>query len=268
LTNFKFTRSKLLIGIFTMLEKSCLRKADAIITICPDLAHYVSGLIKHDNHFLIENSIFDQVKLRTSSSHYHDNARDGNPQPETTELPENKRFVVYAGTLEPYQGIDLLIKAFPKVISKAPDAYLLIVGGTPSQVDAYSDLVENYGLRPYSLLTGRVPQSLAKYYTKLAAVLVSPRIEGTNTPLKIYEQLASGIPLVATKIYSHTQVLDENIAFLVEPNAEALAQGIVMALDSNGESKRRVTNAVKLYERQYSRSVYVKKIEQLLESLS
>ena len=38
-----------------------------------------------------------------------------------------------------------------------------------------------------------------------------------NTPLKIYEQLASGLPLVATRIPSHTQVLTEDVCILVEP---------------------------------------------------
>jgi glycosyltransferase involved in cell wall biosynthesis len=62
--------------------------------------------------------------------------------------------------------------------------------------------------------------------------------------------------------------LNDSVAFLVEPNAQAMAQGILMALDSSGESKRRVANARKLYEQHYSRPVYVKKLEQLLESLS
>ena len=51
-----------------------------------------------------------------------------------------------------------------------------------------------------------------------AQVLVSARIHGTNTPLKIYEQLASGRPLVATRIWSHTQVLSESVCFLADPD--------------------------------------------------
>ena len=73
----------------------------------------------------------------------------------------------------------------------------------------------------------RVPQAVAARYAAAAAVLVSPRSHGTNTPLKIYEQLASGMPLVATSILSHTQVLDEDVAFLVEPEPQAMADGLI-----------------------------------------
>jgi glycosyltransferase involved in cell wall biosynthesis len=155
LTNLKFTRSKLLIGTFTLLENRCLRKADAIITICPDLANYVNSLVRHNHHALIENSIFDQVKIRTSSSRRSDNTVARNPYPETVAMPENRRFVVYAGTLEPYQGIELLIDAFAEVISKSPEAYLLIVGGTPLQVANYAALVEKNGFTPDCPASGK-----------------------------------------------------------------------------------------------------------------
>ena len=61
-------------------------------------------------------------------------------------------------------------------------------------------------------------------------VVVSPRSRGTNTPLKIYEILASGIPLVATRIESHTQVLSRAICFLADPEPAALARAIESAL--------------------------------------
>ena len=63
LTNFNFTKSKLLIGLFEKLENTAIKNSEAIITICPDLADYVDSLIgKHEKHFLIENSIFDEDK--------------------------------------------------------------------------------------------------------------------------------------------------------------------------------------------------------------
>ena len=115
------------------------------------------------------------------------------------------------------------------------------------------------------IFTGRVPQKLAKHYNKLASVILSPRSAGTNTPLKVYEQLASGKPLVATRIYSHTQVLDENVAFLVEPEADDMAQGITRALLEQDVSLAKVTNAKGLYEAKYSRKAYITKMRRLME---
>ena len=52
-------------------------------------------------------------------------------------------------------------------------------------------------------------------------ILVSPRIRGTNTPLKIYSYLRSGKPIVATDLLTHTQVLSPDVARLVAPDADA-----------------------------------------------
>ena len=270
LTNFQFTRSNTLIRLFEKMENACLHSADAVITICPDLFDYVNGIIKQkDKHILIENSLFDRVNVKTDVSGSSDCSISlDNFKDTLIELPEGKRFVVYVGTLEPYQEIDLLIGAFRKVVDENPEAFLLIVGGTTNQVTNYSKMAEENGIGSHCLFTERVPQSLAKQYMRVASVLVSPRSSGTNTPLKIYEFLASGIPIVATDIHSHTQILDEDVAFLVKPEIQSMAEGISFAL--NGVEKRMMvtSNARKLYEEKYSRQIYEEKIDKLLEILS
>ena len=205
LTNFNFTKSKALTGLFGKLENSAIKQSEAVITICPDLADYVESLIgKDEKHFLIENSIFDEVRLAATN----DPSAGGNTFDETHPLPMAKPLIIYAGTLEVYQGIDLLINGFTKALSEIPNARLLIAGGNPDQVIHYRALADRVGSGDRCLFTGRVPQRQAKYYNSIADVIVSPRQSGTNTPLKVYEQLQSGVPLVATDIYSHTQVLN------------------------------------------------------------
>ena len=49
--------------------------------------------------------------------------------------------------------------------------------------------------------------------------------------MKLYEQLASGTRLVATRIWSHTQVLTDDVCILVEPEPQALAAGILEAME-------------------------------------
>ena len=270
LTNFKFTKSNILIRLFEKMENACLHSADAVITICPDLYDYVNGIIRDkEKHILIENSLFDTVNVKSDgagSSGCPSNL--GNSNESSIALPEGKRFVVYVGTLEPYQGINLLVGSFRKVVDENPDVFLLIVGGTADQIKNFRKMANDAGIGNQCLFTGRVPQSLAKKYMQVASVLVSPRSSGTNTPLKIYEFLASGIPIVATDIHSHTQVLDQDVAFLVKPDTISMAEGIASAL--NGDEKKRIvtTNARKLYEEKYSRRIYEEKIDKLLEILA
>lgn len=178
---------------------------------------------------------------------------------------DGKRLVIYAGTLESYQGIDILIEAFKYVVEAVDDTILLILGGTETQVTYYSSLADKYEISSSCVFTGRVPQSIAKSYASHADVQISSRVSGTNTPLKVYEQLSRDIPLVATNIYSHTQVLDDDVAFLVEPQPQDMASGILAALDPNGTGRQKAANAQRLYEQKYSRTVYTDKMKNLLD---
>jgi glycosyltransferase involved in cell wall biosynthesis len=149
-----------------------------------------------------------------------------------------------------------------------PQARLLLAGGRAEQVARIRAMVDAAGLGATCILVGQVPKRVASGYMQSADVLVSPRLHGTNTPLKIYEQLASGRPLVATRIRSHTQVLDDSTGFLVEPEPESLAAGLIQALTDPTGVERRVRNACALYERDYSRSSYEGKIRRLLEMIA
>jgi len=160
-----------------------------------------------------------------------------------------------------------LIRSFKCMRDQNDDAYLVIVGGTPEQVENYRQLATEEGVADACCLTGRVSQALANEYIGLADVQVSPRTEGTNTPLKVYQQLASGIPLVATDIYSHTQVLDANVAFMAAPEPVAFGAALDDAIHDSERAQRLAANALRLYDEKYSRESYVKKLSQLLAGL-
>jgi glycosyltransferase involved in cell wall biosynthesis len=263
LTNFRFTTSRLLIGLFAWMERVALGRADAVITICPDLRDYALGMgVAAERHMLIENSIFDDVRLHGDARVQATAPAPGEPP---VQLPAGI-IVTYAGTFEPYQGIDLLLEAFPHVVAQRPDARLLMIGGTPAQVREKQRRASALGLDGVCIFTGQVSKARARELSARSDVLVSPRIEGTNTPLKIYEQLASGKPLVATRIWSHTQVLTDEVCILVEPEPTAMAGGIVAAIGDGGPLAH-IARAQSLYEQVYSRPVYEAKVRQLLESL-
>ena len=266
LGNFNFSKSRLLIGVFGWLEDWSLRAADAVITICPDLRDYaLSRGVISSRHFLIENSIFEDVKVVPG--------KEPNPIPASGaaldgsrfEFPPGRRVILYAGTFEAYQGIDLVIKAFERVAKEDSSSVLLLVGGTPDQVKQMQALAAELQVGRRCIFTGRVSKTEALRFTARADILLSPRRSGTNTPLKIYEQLASGKPLIATRIWSHTQVLTAEVCFLVDPEPDPIAAGMLEALRNPERAKALAANARALYEREYARSVYEGKIRKLLE---
>jgi len=267
LSNFQFSKSELLLATFRALEHTCLRAADAVITICPDLRDYALQTgVAPEKQLLIENSIFEDVKLRK----FQGAAREAVAElvPKNPPLDFERPIVLYAGTFEQYQGIEMLIRAFAQVCAQRTDAQLLLVGGSPQQVAHAAEIVAELRLAGSVYLTGKMSKNAAMRYTRLATVLVSPRLHGTNTPLKIYEQIASGKPLVATRIWSHTQVLNEEVCILVEPDPESLARGLLLAINDPDAGREVAARARRLYEEQYARPVYEQKIRRLLEIVS
>jgi glycosyltransferase involved in cell wall biosynthesis len=90
-------------------------------------------------------------------------------------------------------------------------------------------------------------------------VLVSPRIRGTNTPLKVYSYLRSGRPIVATDLVTHTQVLTPEIAMLVPPEPGPFAEGLARLLDDPAERRAMASRARAVAVEKYSRDAYVRR---------
>ena len=82
------------------------------------------------------------------------------------------------------------------------------------------------------IFTGQQPAKEIPGFVQAADLLVSPRIRGTNTPLKIYSYLRSGKPIVATNLLTHTQVLTPEIARLVDPTPEPFAEAMLELIEN------------------------------------
>ena len=256
LSNFQFTKSRILVWIFEKLENQVLKNAASIITICPDLYNHVLKVVPDKGSFLIENVVEYELIF---------GEKDFSKEIIEKYKLKDKTVALYAGTLEPYQGIDLLINASDIVLKKMPDIVFLIVGGHDYQVDMYRKLAEEKGVINNFIFTGQVPPDHVKSYMKCASLLLSPRTRGTNTPLKIYSYLKSGIPVVATDLLTHTQVLNKDVSILKKPEPHEFAIGIMEALENKGRAGNVVKAAKKLAEEKYSYSVYLKKLKSAVE---
>ena len=261
LSNFRTSRSRLLIGLFRALERLSLQRADLVITICQDLAAYAEARMPDPTRqHLIENTRFEPVRFADGEAVKRD-------RPSRFEFPECSRVIFYAGSFEPYQGLDLVIQAFADVALSHPDAKLVLAGGSPEQIAHLAAMAKQAGVRELCLFPGSIPQEDVRRLLTRATVLLSSRVSGTNTPLKIYEQISSGVPLVATRILSHTQVLDDSIAILVEPTPRGLAEGLKRALSGEEGVRQKAVAARETAHRDYSPEMYRHKIAAFLDML-
>jgi glycosyltransferase involved in cell wall biosynthesis len=258
ISNFGYGRHRWLASLFGWIERVMIRRSQAVIVICPDLDDTVKALGIPVPTVLIENA---------AGSGAAPSAGTGLRVRESLGLTADTPVVLYTGTFEAYQGLGLLYQAMARVVEIKPEARLVMVGGAPDQVEAARAEAGRAGVGTQVIFTGQRPAEEVPAYLDAASVLVSPRSSGTNTPLKIYQYLRAGRPIVATRLRTHTQVLDDSVALLVEPTADGLAGGILRGLDAP-ESAELATRARTLAETKYSDEAFIDKTRRVYEVLT
>ncbi len=254
LDNFQFSKSGLLKTIFRRLEDGVLRSSRAIIVICRDLHDYVKEKGWERKAVFLENFMdFNDFAAQPASASAVEKIR-------REAAPGGERIILYAGNFEPYQGIPLLVEAMAGVRERA---VLLIVGGSREDHKIAGRQAASLGIAGRIRFVEKVPPAEVPRYIAAADVLVSPRISGTNTPLKIYAFLKSGKPFVATRLYTHTQVLNDGNAVLAAPDPSGMAEGLSFALSSE-EARRRAETARRKAEAEWVYPRYLEKISLVL----
>jgi glycosyltransferase involved in cell wall biosynthesis len=170
--------------------------------------------------------------------------------------------------LEPYQGIGLLLESFSLVRQQSDEAHLIIIGGERGDIVNYQRWACQLGIDTHVHFLGPQPISDLAFYLSQADILVSPRIRGNNTPMKLYSYLHSGKALVATDLLTHTQVLNHHVSILTDPSPTAFSQGL-LELINNPEHRLALGRAGKnLVEEEYSYTAFRRKLDDLYNGLA
>jgi glycosyltransferase involved in cell wall biosynthesis len=142
-------------------------------------------------------------------------------------LPLDKKLAIYTGHLYVWKGVDVLAQAAQ---SLQEDTIIVFVGGSPEDITPFR---KNYAVDSRISILGQHPYKEIPLYLKAADVLVLPNTAKESvsrwytSPIKLFEYMASGRPIVASDLPSIRDVLDETNAVLVPPDEpEALAQAI------------------------------------------
>lgn len=251
LSNFKYSRSSWLRRGFTWAEGEMVGKSNVVITICQELQDTVVQMGAGDRSLLIENVMGGDVDEPPSRSPEDVRAAWG--------IAADAPLALYTGTFEAYQGVEMLIDAAAIVAARRPEARILVVGGEPAQVDAAREQARANGAAGVMIFTGQQPAREIPGFVHAADLLVSPRIRGTNTPLKIYSYLRSGRPILATNLLTHTQVLTPEIARLVAAEPEPFAEAILELLNDPDARTRLAAAALLVAQEKYSRASYLRR---------
>lgn len=174
---------------------------------------------------------------------------------ERLHVPAGKHVIGYVGRLETVgreKGVRDLLDAFRVIVGDRDDAMLYVVGGPDGLADAYRRSV---GSAPV-VFTGQVRYADVPSYLRAMDVLVLPMPDDrhalTTSPIKLFEYMASGKPIVASDLPSLRRHLNEDNAFLYEAEDVPAMAAAILSVLGNPQAAERVAEQAKRDVEQYS----------------
>ncbi len=181
------------------------------------------------------------------------------------KLPQDKKIVLYSGHLYPWKGAEILAETAKSM----NETMFVFVGGVEPELSFFKNKYESYKnivIRPFE------PRSNIPLYLKSADVLVIPspskyKISSEYTsPIKMFEYMASGRPIVASDLPSLTEILNDNNCVLTKPDdAYSLGKSIARVLQDESLSER-ISSQASMDVLKYSWSNRAKSILTLIEN--
>jgi glycosyltransferase involved in cell wall biosynthesis len=137
--------------------------------------------------------------------------------------------------MKPWHGLPALVAAFGEVHRLTPDTRLVIVGNGKAREELESNPAAR-DLLPYIHLTGAVDSDQIPGLLASMDVAVAPYPDLANfyfSPLKVYEYMAAGRAVVASRIGSITQLIEDGVTGLLSPpgDIDRLAASIMRLKD-------------------------------------
>lgn len=166
-------------------------------------------------------------------------------------ITSNTYVFLYTGkflTMGMQKGLDESIEAITKLRENGRDAVLLAVGGTDQDMKHYANAINREGIQ---LIEHQPQQKLKTYYAAADALLMPfPYTEHYAyymSPLKLFEYLASNLPIIATDLPSVREIIDETSSFIAIPgDVPSLIAEMERVMDNFEEAHERARAALQL----------------------
>lgn len=257
----KSSKYRIIIPLIQFFESNTIRYSQAVVAVCQAIADYAHRY-KRENVFLLKDVslISKQSDDQTSADRRVDDLRKF--------VDDGVKIGLYIGNLEGYQGIDLLLDALTEYEKYSNRICLMIIGGRPEDIDRYSVKAESLGLSGSIKFLGPRPIADMDAYMQQADFLLSPRMSGINTPMKIYSYLGSGVPVIATALPTHTQVMTEDIAFLSAASAPEFAKTMNELVTNPLLAKLKSSEAKDFIQAHHSIEAFENRVDMIYDMLA
>lgn len=171
----------------------------------------VSNFVKNQLHnFGIDNNRINVITSKADTEHFRP---DINGDEIRKKYNLTGTIITFLGTFGKWHGIEFLIDAAPKIFALIPDAKIMLIGDGELR-GKIDEKIDKLKIRDRIIMCGLVDLTDVPKYLAASDILVSPCIpnekgEFINSPVKIFEYLAMGKPLVASDIGQQKEIIKD-----------------------------------------------------------
>lgn len=242
---------RILMAAYAAVERFVVRRADGVIATGAGLAEQATAARKRPGVHHIPDLPSSRVTASPAKTADYRVAY---------QRAEGDLLAMYVGSFAVYQGVDLMFAAIPRVARNAPRVRFVIIGGGDEEVAARRDELAAAGCADAVLFAGTLAPDELQHALAAADMLLSPRLTGVNTPLKILDYMKAGGAIVATDTQANRLLLDETCAVLARSDAEAFADAIIRVANDEAAREAVMARGRERVERDYSFPVFKERL--------
>ncbi|WP_286889486.1 glycosyltransferase [Pseudoalteromonas sp. ESRF-bin5] len=248
-----FTRDLLIAFVFSLLRKNVIWEAHQGTSKTARIMLKLLSLFKNFKVLTISEALklADEIPIPKKRIYsYHDGCELSINRVETQVLTFDKKTALYTGALHKGEDVDSLSPLF----NSFPDWDFIFIGGKEAEVKIYSNRYSSFKNVKF---LGRMPHSDVLNYQFSADVLLFP-LTKTNklwkytSPLKLFEYMKAGKPIVGSNIGSVSEILDQSNGFVFNERLDLVNAFNSYCKASDEDIKHMIEKNKSLIENRYN----------------
>jgi alpha-maltose-1-phosphate synthase len=258
--------NRILINFVRRAERLATKFSDRIICVTPPIAAYLIDFFRCDPNKIkvVQNGV------STKKFYPIHDAGILTEWKKKLGISEEEIIIAFIGNLAPWQGVDYLIQVAPSLIEEFKNIRVLIVGDGVLR-DQLEEEVNNLGVSDHFLFTGMVHHDEIPLYINIADICVLPKrqLRSGYSPIKLYEYMACGKPIISSRVEGLEFIEPEGIGILTEPgNLNGIRQALLKLIQAPEERRVMGERGLRLAREKFDWKNKITEIEAVLLELA
>jgi glycosyltransferase involved in cell wall biosynthesis len=245
-------------------ELLIFKHADVVTVVSNELKTYFQ-----ENNFNTKNTIV--IPNGVNMNHHSEEKKIVESLIEIKQKWENNTVLGFLGSLKSWHGVERVIDLMPALLIQNPNLRFLIVGDG-NEREALESKINQSGIREYVHISGFLPHDYVPGALSIFDIALAPYKDIDNfyfSPLKIFEYMAAGKPVIAPSLGQIKELVETNkTGILLEENTQVALENAILSLSNDSEKILKLGREAKKYiEQNYTWETNAKKIADSIENL-